>query len=69
VHFILKVAVKVLAAQLRRLRLDLFRILIIRWLVWINLFDFKIRYVSGSKYIIIDDLFRKSRILFDDIDE
>ncbi len=41
----------------------------IRWLVWIRLFDFKVRYIPGIKYIITDDLSRRPRIKSNDINE
>jgi hypothetical protein len=33
---------------------------VIRWFVWIRLFDFEIRHVSSIKHTIADDLFKKS---------
>ena len=41
----------------------------IRWLAWIRLFDFEVRYVPGTKYIVVDDLSRRPRTKSDDIDE
>ncbi len=40
-----------------------------KWLAWIHLFDFEIRYVFSMKYIIADDLSRRPRIKSDDINE
>ncbi len=40
-----------------------------RWLAWIRLFDFEVRYIPDIKYITADDLSRRLRIKFDDIDE
>ncbi len=41
----------------------------IRWLAWIRLFDFKVRYIPDTKYIIVDGLSRRPRIKSDDINE
>ncbi len=41
----------------------------IRWLAWIRLFDFKVRYIPDTKYIITDSLSRRLRIKSDDINE
>jgi hypothetical protein len=35
---------------------DLSGALIIRWIVWINLFDFNIKYVPGKKHAVADGL-------------
>ncbi len=40
-----------------------------RWLAWIRLFDFKIRYVPGTKHTTINSLSRRPRIKSDDINE
>ncbi len=40
-----------------------------KWLAWICLFDFEVRYIPGTKYIVVDDLSRRSRTKSDDIDE
>ena len=40
-----------------------------RWLAWIRLFDFEVRYIPGTKYIIIDGFSRRLRIKSDGIDE
>ncbi len=69
VYFILETDVRVFIAQLNRSGADLFSILVIRWLAWIRLFNFKVRYVPGTKYIIIDGLSRRPRIKFDNTDE
>jgi len=59
VHFIIKTDVYVLATQLNRSGIDLSGALIIRWLIWIRLFDFDIRYVPGYKYITTNGLLRR----------
>ncbi len=33
------------------------------------MFDFEVRYVSGTKYIVVDGLSRRPGTKFDDIDE
>ncbi len=40
-----------------------------RWLVWIRLFNFEVRYIPGTKHIIVDGLSRRLRIKSDDINE
>ena len=59
----------VLTTQLNRSGADFFGILMTRWLVWIRLFDFEVRYIPGTKYIIADNLSRRSRTKSDDINE
>jgi len=39
--------------------LDLPRSLLIRWITWIRLFDFNIKYVLGKKYIVANGLSRR----------
>ncbi len=68
-HFILETDASVFIIQLNRSGADLSGVLMIKWLVWIRLFDFKVRYVPGIKYIAADDLSRRPRIKSDDIDE
>ena len=41
----------------------------IRWLVWIRLFDFKVRHIPNTKHIAVDSLSRRPRTKSDDIDE
>ena len=41
----------------------------IRWLAWIRLFDFKVRHIPNTKYIVIDNLSRRPRAKSDDINE
>ena len=68
-HFILETDTRILAAQLNRSGADLPGALVIRWLAWIRLFDFKVRYIPGTKYTAADDLSRRPRTKSDDIDE
>jgi hypothetical protein len=39
--------------------MDLSRALVIRWLTWIRLFNFKVQYIKGTKYLAIDGLSRR----------
>ena len=59
VYFVIKTDTYVLAVQLNRSGIDLSGVLIIRWLIWIRLFDFDIRYVPGHKHIIIDGFLKR----------
>ena len=69
VRFIIEIDVKILIAQLNRFVTNLFKVLIIYWLVWICLFIFDVRYIFNKKYIAIDKLFQKSREPSNDIDK
>jgi hypothetical protein len=69
VFFILEIDAKVLAAQFNRSGTDLPGALITRWLAWIRLFDFEIRYVPGTKHTAADGLSRRPRSKSDDEDE
>ncbi len=60
VKFILKRNARVLVDHLNRFDTNLFDAFVIRWLVWIRLFDFEVRHVLDIKHIAADDLFRKS---------
>ncbi len=40
-----------------------------KWLAWIRLFDFKVRYIFSIKYTAADGLSRHPRIKSDDINE
>ncbi len=51
---------RVLVDQLNRFDTNLSDAFVIRWLVWIRLFDFEIRYVLDIKHIAANDLFKKS---------
>jgi hypothetical protein len=46
--------------SLNRFDTDLSDALIIRWLVWIRLFDFEVRHVFDIKHTAANDLFKKS---------
>jgi len=65
----LKIDVSVFIIQLNRSGADFFSALMIRWLVWIRLFDFEIRHIPGTKYIVADNFSRRPRIKSDDINE
>ncbi len=39
--------------------------MLIRWLTWIRLFDFEVRYVKGVTYIVVDFFFKRFRHLED----
>jgi hypothetical protein len=60
VKFILKTNARVFVDQLNRSDTDFSDALVIRWLVWIRLFDFEIRHISDIKHTVADDLFKKS---------
>ena len=48
-----------LVAQLNRAATDLPRALVTRWLAWIRLFEFDVKYVKGLKYTAVDRLLRR----------
>jgi hypothetical protein len=60
VKFILKTNARVFVDQLNRFDTNLSDALIIRWLVWIRLFNFEVRHVLDIKHTAANDLFRKS---------
>ncbi len=60
VKFILQTNVRVFVDQLNRFNTNFFDALVIRWLVWIRLFDFEVRYVFDIKHTAVNDLFKKS---------
>jgi hypothetical protein len=39
--------------------MDLPRALVIRWLAWIRLFNFKVQHVKGTKHLAVDGLSRR----------
>ncbi len=45
---------------MKRFNINLSDAFVIRWLVWIRLFDFEIRHVFDIKHIATDDFFKKS---------
>ena len=67
--FILETDVSVLVAQLNRSATDLPGALVTRWIAYIRLFDFEVRYVPGNKHTATDRLSRRPRTKSDDIDE
>jgi hypothetical protein len=70
VHFVVKLNIKTLVAQLNRSALDFLRALTTRWLAWIRLFDFDVRYVSRKKNAVADRLSKISeRLLKKDRDD
>jgi hypothetical protein len=60
VKFILKTNARVLVDQLNWFDTDLSDAFVIRWLVWIRLFNFEVRHVLDIKHTDADDLFKKS---------
>jgi hypothetical protein len=69
VHFIVKLNIKTLVAQLNRSASDFLKALTTRWLTWIRLFDFNIRHVSEKKNTVADKLFKiPKRLLKEDRD-
>ena len=48
-HFILKINFEILIAQLNCSSTNFFDFFMIRWIVWIRLFDFEIRHVKNKK--------------------
>ena len=69
VQFIIEIDVNTFIAQFNRIVSDLFEILIIKWLIWIRFFNFEIRHVFEKKHTVADDLSRRFKIFFDDVDE
>ena len=68
-RFIIEIDVNILIVQLNRSAADLSEILMTRWLTWICLFNFNIRYVFDKKHIAADELSRRSCELSNDIDK
>ena len=68
-RFIIEIDANILITQLNRSVANLSEVLIIRWLIWIKLFDFDVKYISDKKYIAVDDFSRRSRDFLNDIDE
>ena len=69
VRFIIEIDVNILIVQFNRSAAVFSEILMIRWLIWIRLFDFNVRHVLNKKYIAADELFRKPYEFSNDIDE
>ena len=59
VRFILETDARVLVAQLNQSGTDLPGALVTRWIAWIQLFDFEVRYIPGRKHSAADGLSRK----------
>ena len=56
VRFVLETDANVLVAQLNRSGTDLPGALVTRWIAWIQLFDFEVRYIPGRKHTAADGL-------------
>ena len=69
VRFIIEIDVNILITQLNRFAVNLSEVLRIRWLTWIRLFDFNVRYMVDKRHIAAEELFRRSCELLNDIDE
>ncbi len=69
VHFILETDVNVLIVQLNQSASDLLGALVIRWLAWICLFDFKVKHVPRTKHTAVDGLSRRPQTVSDTLDE
>jgi RNase H-like domain found in reverse transcriptase/Integrase zinc binding domain len=59
VHFILELDANTLVAQLSKAATDLPGALVTRWLAWIQLFDFEVKHVKGTKHTAADGLSRR----------
>lgn len=59
IRFILETDASVLIAQLNQSRTDLPGALVIRWIAWIQLFDFEVRHIPGRKHGTADGLSRQ----------
>ena len=59
VHFTLEIDANTLVAQLNRTATDLPGALVTSWLAWIQLFDFSIKHVPGTKHLAADALSRR----------
>ena len=69
IRFIIEIDANILITQFNRFVADLLKILITRWLTWIKLFDFDVKYIFDKKHIAVDDFFRRFRDSLNDIDE
>ena len=68
-RFIIEIDVNILITQFNRSAADFFKVLMIRWLTWIRLFNFDIRYILDKRHIAADEFSRKPCELSNDIDE
>ena len=55
--------------QFNRSAANLPKVLIIRWLIWIKLFDFDVKHVFDKKYTIANNFSRRFQNFLNDIDE
>jgi hypothetical protein len=69
VHFILETDAAVLVDQLRGAASDLPSALLTRWVAWMQLFDFEVRHIPGTKNTAADGLSRRARHPSDDVDD
>ena len=69
VQFIIEIDVNILISQFNRSVTDLSKILMIRWLIWICVFDFDVRHVFDKRHIATDKLSRKLCELLNNINE
>lgn len=60
VRFVVETDAKTLTWQLNRTASDLPSAMVTRWIAWIQLFDFEVRHIPGSKNVVADALSRKS---------
>ena len=67
--FTLKTNASVLVAQLNRFATDLPRALVTRWIAYIQLFDFTVCHVLGTKHTAVDGLSQRPCIESDNIDK
>ena len=68
-QFIIKIDANILMTQFNRFVADFSKVLIIRWLTWIKLFDFNIKHVFNKKHTIVDNFSQRFRNFLNDIDE
>lgn len=57
--FIFETDANVLVIQLNQLGTDLLGTLVIRWIAWIQLFDFEVQHIPGQKHLAADGLSRQ----------
>ncbi len=67
IYFILKTNAAILIAQLNRIAINLLGSLVIRQIIQIRLFNFKVYYIPGKKNTAIDSLLRRERTTLDNI--
>ena len=69
VRFIIKIDANTLMTQFNRFAANFSKVLIIRWLIWIKLFDFDVKHVFDKKHTIANDLSRRFWNSSNDIDK